>query len=1114
MKKFIGRVVEKIAFEESLAQFLTDAKKPSFLKKEKKKETKKILPKLFLFCGEGGLGKTTLLEEFIRTTEDKAKKYKEEIRIIKLDWDDCYNNLSILPNNVSSIIESIYATFSNTIKDPEKYFDQFLQLKRDTHKQKKESKEETTSKDVLSEALVRGISELSKSCPLIFAIDAYERVDNKNVELWFRSVFLKGILDSQGRIIIILSGRNNHIEPYRKQFPGGHLHHTHFDELLFTAAEIKSYTKACGLRFKDNDINKLLKFTRGIPMVIVEVCNLIIEGVTLNQVLGNLISQKHIKAIIQDMVKGFLKYCYPELGERVFNMAMQHRCNPEILSHAWEISEKRTMDYLSELSERHSFIHKGRLHPRVHEFLRHYIINELVTNKPNMFKKFGKKSRDFLAARMEEIEKKAATLEELYTNENYLVNILEYINALMWWDSKDAIEFINKNFLGLLEFKREVIPALNKMLFEFDPILSPGDKKNVDALVTGFLDYRFNGENLDRKPGKSEIELLSSLTAFKNSLTSKQVQLLYYKWGEIYFRSGEFEKALKILNLTSDIIQSSRSIRENVIYMYRVIGENYSRNKNYPLAFDSIDKALQLDPGNTDALCTRGNIFHTTGEYDKAMADYNKVLELNPLNAKAYKSRGNTYYAKQEYDKALQDYNRAIELGLLDAEAYLKRGSIYHSLREYDKVLADLSRALEINPEDEKTYYSRGNIYHARGEYEKALVDYSLSIELGLETSDVFLNRGRIYQVTGEYDAALTDYNRVIELNPRESKIYYYRGDVYHAKGEHRKALFDYERGIEINPEYGEACDELGISYNNKIEFEKELSECSQDIESDPEDASLYYNRGNVYDALGDYDKALADYDRAIELDPQDAEFFSSRGIVYHAKGEYKKALADYSWAIELDPEEASLHYNRGNTFDALKEYDKALEDYSRAIDLDPENADAFNNRGTIYYFKEKYKQALADYNRAIELDPESASSYYNRGNVYDALEEYHKALEDYNQAVKLDPEDPIAYILLTQLYIIKYDFPAALDKINKTLTLELDKDDKAFCLYFKYIAWKMLDKDTTECEKELKEILKEDFVSTWSLDEIESWLSRSKIPRDKKDAIIEKTNLLKKHKK
>ena len=92
-------------------------------------------------------------------------------------------------------------------------------------------------------------------------------------------------------------------------------------------------------------------------------------------------------------------------------------------------------------------------------------------------------------------------------------------------------------------------------------------------------------------------------------------------------------------------------------------------------------------------------------------------------------------------------------------------------------------------------------------------------------------------------------------------------------------------------------------------------------------------------------------------------------------------------------------------------------------------------------------------------------------------------------------------------------NYKSTLKTIAKASSLSYETDDKAICLYLECIAKKMLDMDTSGCEKEFNEILKKDFETTWSFDEIESWLKDANIPTDKKSFIIEKTEQLKKHK-
>jgi thiol-disulfide isomerase/thioredoxin len=55
-------------------------------------------------------------------------------------------------------------------------------------------------------------------------------------------------------------------------------------------------------------------------------------------------------------------------------------------------------------------------------------------------------------------------------------------------------------------------------------------------------------------------------------------------------------------------------------------------DKNYPQAVQSFSSALQLEPGNTEALLGRANSYYSLKMYSEALDDYKKVLALQPQN--------------------------------------------------------------------------------------------------------------------------------------------------------------------------------------------------------------------------------------------------------------------------------------------------------------------------------------------------------------------------------------------------------------------------------------------------------------------------------------------------
>jgi tetratricopeptide (TPR) repeat protein len=208
---------------------------------------------------------------------------------------------------------------------------------------------------------------------------------------------------------------------------------------------------------------------------------------------------------------------------------------------------------------------------------------------------------------------------------------------------------------------------------------------------------------------------------------------------------------------------------------------------------------LRTDISSPPSRTATATITPAPGRYDE-LADLNRAIELNPGDTFALARRGAAYKAMGRNGDALADFNRAIELDSDYAQVIAFRGDIYREMERYGEALADFNRAIELDPGDAWAIASRGDTYRRKRRARKALADFNRAIELDPGNAHVIARRGETYRMMERLDAALTDLNRAIELNVGDAWVIASRGDTYRMMGWYGEALADFNRAIELDP--------------------------------------------------------------------------------------------------------------------------------------------------------------------------------------------------------------------------------------------------------------------------------------------------------------------------
>ncbi|WP_395020952.1 tetratricopeptide repeat protein [Dongia sp.] len=111
-----------------------------------------------------------------------------------------------------------------------------------------------------------------------------------------------------------------------------------------------------------------------------------------------------------------------------------------------------------------------------------------------------------------------------------------------------------------------------------------------------------------------------------------------------------------------------------------------------------------------NALTTRGALYVSKGDYDKAIQDLDEAIRLKPGEASAYNNRGIAYAGKGEYDRAIQDFDQAILLKPDDGAAYTGRASTYANKGKYDLAIQGYDQAIRLSPNSTYVSLSRAKL--------------------------------------------------------------------------------------------------------------------------------------------------------------------------------------------------------------------------------------------------------------------------------------------------------------------------------------------------------------------------------------------------------------------
>jgi len=249
------------------------------------------------------------------------------------------------------------------------------------------------------------------------------------------------------------------------------------------------------------------------------------------------------------------------------------------------------------------------------------------------------------------------------------------------------------------------------------------------------------------------LELLSSVETLENSNPDFHITK-----ASILSQTGHYDKAIRSLH---QALKCS-SDEPDVIYMNLAI--EHQNLEQYDQAIGFLQKALESNPENEDALYELAYCYELTKSYSSAVIFFKKIIDKFNLGA--------AYQALGEFEKALTAFDYVIVINEEFHAAYFNKANVLVRLERHGEAIDLYKKALAFEILDSLIYFYIGDCYDHINEPKSALVYFEKAIRKDDTMAEAWIGASSSMDELGREIEALEYANKALKIEPTNGDYY------------------------------------------------------------------------------------------------------------------------------------------------------------------------------------------------------------------------------------------------------------------------------------------------------------------------------------------------------
>jgi putative PEP-CTERM system TPR-repeat lipoprotein len=1039
---FVGRSILKRLFKEFFIRIFDEGKDSrSFLSFRKQRDQEFLSPRIMLFYGAGGSGKTSMIRQCSNAADGIATELKRQIKIINIDIEkmqlvdgksiasekdlmqalfECFSDketsLGSYFHSFKDIDErykSVFARTDEIMKEfwPQESFENTGEIGIDHQARLQEwFKERISSADFeilenteskLTDALIRGLIEASADLTILLVVDGYELL-NPSLETWFRQNFLAKIFDHKNKIFAIISGDGNFTRNYRNFYPEEFIYPVCFNELPLSKRDISQIYSSDRISLSDSELDTIEQFSSGVPLAVSDFAGYLLQGRTVAEITADSTQQNDP---VSEIVRRFFTLCDSTSKSKIYHLAMVNQFNPKVLAELWNISFSDISSNLNELSREFPFIQNKRLHGSVRMIVRENLMHEIAKGNESpmteFFKEFSEVNLQIFNEQLEQLETAIASPQKRLNDERYRSALLNLFGNGLWFNPYQVFEKLPGIYLELVHYNPELLSTLLWKIREFYNYL-PQDLSSIIDLLTEGVCCADSTLLRNRAPvNEQENASMEYLRAHSDSLTSFQNALLLHLNGEIEFRSGNLDNALNMFDQSFSLLNESSE--KFILYEDYILTGYAFKGVDRSKLVSALSKALSIHSKSFKLWFDLGSSQLELGNYSSASQSFSEAATIDHKNSEVWYYLGYTLAILKENEEAVKAFSLAIELGVQKTTVFYELGVSLFKLERFEEAIRAFQKAIESEPHNAEALFLKGKAEVTFGSSNEAIESFRRAVEIKPDFREALIEMGNELYKCGLFEESADTLCKAADIDDDDAALWYRISSSYFKAEQYRKAIEAGTKALELKSNLSDALITIGLSAIALGEFEEAREALVKASKIDPGNVEIWNQIGNSYYSQNMFEKAIEYFSKAAELETTSAGIWFSIGLSCMKLDKYKEAEDAFECAVMNDPENVNYWCHKGEVHLILKKFDEAVTSYTKAVELSPDSHDAWYKRGLALSETGDHEKAIVSFVKAIELGNSGPDIWFNLGLSYSATGHIQEAVRAFSEASVLD---------------------------------------------------------------------------------------------------------------